>query len=98
MGHNGMRLDAQNINTIKLGSIVHKIGRACVIILREIIFNMTSYNYCISIPILKLINGNLHNTQLQTKWDKYRNDPMVKIVCGVGSAHNNVLKQDKQLQ
>ena len=59
----------------------------CAHLTKKNIFTLTSYNICISTLILKG-NDNLRHLYFFIKWSNSHSDPMIKIVCGVGSAHN----------
>ena len=53
------------------------------------IFTLTSYNFCISTPILELEKLKECDLQFETLWGHVQSNPTVKNVCGVGCAHNN---------
>ena len=63
MCYDGVKLCVQNEVSI-LGSLVETIGRVYVITYRERILTLTSYNFCISTPILKLETLILHDSNL----------------------------------
>jgi hypothetical protein len=44
----------------------------------------STYNFCISTPIPKTQNDNIHDSQLLTRWDVALFDPTVNIDAGLG--------------
>lgn len=78
------------IINIILSSFVHTIGRAYMIIERERSHqllgqsedsrSMTTYKFCISMPILKTWSGSLCNLQFLFGEDIFQTDPKVKIM------------------
>ena len=87
---NEFRICPQNTLPI-LGSIIDTIGRAYVItwIKREI-FTLTASSFCnlnSDFWNLEITNCMIHCKML-SRWDNIQFNPMVKIVFGVGSAHN----------
>ena len=86
--YNEIGLRTHNTNTV-LDSIVNTFGRGlCTHLKRERIFTLTSCSFHISNLIQKLELNTLHDLEVVTGWVSSTSDLMVKIVCGVGSAHN----------